>query len=383
MLRGSKPGERRGGRKRETPNRRTVLTDRILSIGSDHPTLSPTQFLIKLVKDQALPADTRMALVPQSVPLKQLVESRPGRRGARGGAMAPAPVSVPQRWTPLTLEALFGIVRDATAEAKARRKAALKIAEFLLPKAAKKPKVLPDEYGFVVNPNLASAYRDIQLELRALVREAGRNVPAIAEKIKKLEARSAAIRRRLQVPCPTIYTVAHFAKDGARLQELILLRGTETGLTEAQKAEEAHLRMRFDVFAESSDWVLRRRCRELLKAERRFEKNRFFGDVPAAPLSRTDRDDLEILRRLYWTPTSPSLSGVSADMFDEMMRDHPFMCEWPANDGKFYPPDSKVRPFGVVTISWRGMEPPPFELARIYNPPLPGPDPSAEAEKPQ
>ena len=37
MLRGSKPGERRGGRKRATPNKRTVLTDRILSIGLEHP----------------------------------------------------------------------------------------------------------------------------------------------------------------------------------------------------------------------------------------------------------------------------------------------------------------------------------------------------------
>ena len=33
MLRGSRPGERRGGRKRDTPNRRTILMDRVLSIG--------------------------------------------------------------------------------------------------------------------------------------------------------------------------------------------------------------------------------------------------------------------------------------------------------------------------------------------------------------
>ena len=84
---------------------------------------------------------------------------------------------------------MFGVVQDATANPKARRKAALKIAECLLPKVGKKAKVLPDEYGFSINPNLASAYRDIQLELRALVNEPTRKIPAIAEKIKKLEAR--------------------------------------------------------------------------------------------------------------------------------------------------------------------------------------------------
>jgi hypothetical protein len=74
-------------------------------------------------------------------------------------------------WHPHAIDALFGVVQDATANPKARRKAALKIAEFLLPKAGKKAKVVPDEYGFLINPNLASAYRDIQLELRALLNQ--------------------------------------------------------------------------------------------------------------------------------------------------------------------------------------------------------------------
>lgn len=62
MLRGSEPGERRGGRKRGTPNRRTILRNRILSIGLDHPAASQRALLLKLVKDQKLPADTRMAI---------------------------------------------------------------------------------------------------------------------------------------------------------------------------------------------------------------------------------------------------------------------------------------------------------------------------------
>jgi hypothetical protein len=71
---------------------------------------------------------------------------------------------------------LFGVVQDATANPKARAKAALKIAEFLLPKAAKKPKVIPDEHGFSISPNLASAYREIQRELRALMSGPARKI---------------------------------------------------------------------------------------------------------------------------------------------------------------------------------------------------------------
>ena len=40
-----------------------------------------------------------------------------------------------------------------------------------------------------------------------------RKIPAIADKINKLEARSDAIRRRLQLPCPTKYGDKEAAKD--------------------------------------------------------------------------------------------------------------------------------------------------------------------------
>ncbi len=234
MGRGSRPGERRGGRKRYTPNRRTILIDRILSIGLDHPTASRRAFLLKLVKDQKLPADTRMAVASKCFPPKRTQSSRTGRPraladiqttiaqeavaevGSAGAVLVPAM----RDWDPRALDALLGIVQDATACPKARRKAALKIAEFLLPKAGKKAKLIPDEYGFSISPSLATAYRDNELELRALVNEPTRIIPAIAEKIKKLEARSKAIRRRLQVPCPTKYGRDDVIKDYVRLMRI-------------------------------------------------------------------------------------------------------------------------------------------------------------------
>jgi hypothetical protein len=138
---------------------------------------------------------------------------------ASKGSQTPAVVPAIRDWTPQALDALFGVVQDGTANPKARSKAALKIAEFLLPKAGKKAKVIPDEYGLSINPNLASAYREIQRELRAL--GPTRKIPAIAEKIKKLEARSDAIGRRFQVPCPTKYGDKEATKDCDRLMEAL------------------------------------------------------------------------------------------------------------------------------------------------------------------
>ncbi|MGC1778465.1 MAG: hypothetical protein WBB34_10995, partial [Xanthobacteraceae bacterium] len=138
--------------------------------------------------------------------------------------MAKAPVPAIQDWTPQAIEALIGIVQDAAADAKARRKAALKIAEFLLPKVAKKPKALLDDYGFYVRPDLAAAYRDIQLEVRALANGPGRKIPVIAEKIKELEACSRAIRRRVEVPCSTKYGYKEATMDRCRLMEFTSAR---------------------------------------------------------------------------------------------------------------------------------------------------------------
>ena len=75
-------------------------------------------------------------------------------------------------------------------------------------------------------------------------------------------------------------------------------------LTEAQKAEEAHLRARFDVFAASPESIACRRRQALEDAERRFKKRRLTGDFPAAPLSRNERDELKFRVRRGRSPSS-------------------------------------------------------------------------------
>ena len=62
MSRGSKPGERRGGRRRATPNKWTVLRDRILAVAAAKVTATFREFVPVLVGDQVLPDDIRIAI---------------------------------------------------------------------------------------------------------------------------------------------------------------------------------------------------------------------------------------------------------------------------------------------------------------------------------
>ena len=157
-------------------------TPRSSAIGLNAMAVAPKCFPPK--RTRASRTGRPRALAGSQTTIAQEALATDGSAAASKGLQTPAMVPAIRDWNPQALDALFGVVQDATANPKARRKAALKIAEFLLPKAAKKAKVIPDEYGFLINPNLASAYRDIHLELRALVNGPTRKIPAIAEKIK-------------------------------------------------------------------------------------------------------------------------------------------------------------------------------------------------------
>jgi len=187
------------------------------------------------------------------------------------------------------------------------------------------------------SPRLFGVDRDIRLELRALQRT--RKIPAVAEMIKKLEARSDQILRRLEMPYPTAYRDKEAASD---LERLIAL-GNEAALTEAQQAEEAHLRARYAVFRASPESIARRRREALEDADRRFRMSRLDGNFHAPRLSPKERNDLKLLRRFYPAEPNQSRSLVEDDRF-ETGRDYPFAHELPAPDGNFYPRHSTFYP---------------------------------------
>jgi hypothetical protein len=75
MPRGSKPGERRGGRQKGTPNKSTTLKKVALSAASADPTTTPLQFLLDVMRDPKAPTGLRVQVARTAAPL---VHARPG-----------------------------------------------------------------------------------------------------------------------------------------------------------------------------------------------------------------------------------------------------------------------------------------------------------------
>ena len=347
MPRGSMPGERRGGRTRTTPNRRTILADRIMVVLSDCAMASAKECLSTLMKDAELPADIRMAIAQKAHP-GRIGGDRQQRRKPRvtGALRAASPPG--GSMTRGALDALFVIVCDANASAKARWKAAAKLAAYLLPKKPvdKRWRFTEDACGFAISGAIAREYRALDFELRDLKRNPT-DFPEIAQRIRELEAKIDTIRRRLQCPCPALYNNEKISEDIIRLAQIARKREARIALRREEDAEEAHRKARLDCYAQGPEQTARRYKEDLDRANLRFRKGRFFKDeMMGPPLSRRQRNDLWLLRWLYPPLDSKSRRdpelGAQADA--DMPIRHPFHDEEPAADGNWYPQDSKLRP---------------------------------------
>lgn len=91
MPRGSKPGERRGGRQKGTPNKSTALKKAALSAASADPTTTPLQFLLGVMRDPTAPPGLRVQVARAAAPLVHgkskiaSVEDRAGNANNVGG----------------------------------------------------------------------------------------------------------------------------------------------------------------------------------------------------------------------------------------------------------------------------------------------------------
>jgi hypothetical protein len=68
MPRGSKPGERRGGRQPGTPNKKTALVNAAFDAATSNPDLSPLDFLLGVMRDASLPPDWRIKAAQTVLP---------------------------------------------------------------------------------------------------------------------------------------------------------------------------------------------------------------------------------------------------------------------------------------------------------------------------
>src|SRR5215213_5397363 len=82
MPRGSRPGERRGGRSKGTPNKATVAKAAALTSASEDPTATPLQFLLNIMRDPRAPTDLRIKVARAAAPLAHAKPAQSGS-GAR------------------------------------------------------------------------------------------------------------------------------------------------------------------------------------------------------------------------------------------------------------------------------------------------------------
>jgi len=74
MPRGSRPGERRGGRQRGTPNKKTLIKNAVfLAVASDGER-SPLDFMLALMRDPQVPLDLRIDMAATAA---RFVHARP------------------------------------------------------------------------------------------------------------------------------------------------------------------------------------------------------------------------------------------------------------------------------------------------------------------
>src|SRR3974377_23552 len=86
MPRGSKLGERRGGRQPGTPNKKTALVNAAFDAVTSNPDLSPLDFLLGVMRDASLPPDWRIKAAQAALPY---VHVKPELSPATDPAAAP------------------------------------------------------------------------------------------------------------------------------------------------------------------------------------------------------------------------------------------------------------------------------------------------------
>ena len=85
MPRGSKPGERRGGRHRGTPNKTTALRDAAIFQAVADPNFLPLDVFLALMRDASLPLDERITAAEAALPfVHRKPKARPADRPCQG-----------------------------------------------------------------------------------------------------------------------------------------------------------------------------------------------------------------------------------------------------------------------------------------------------------
>jgi hypothetical protein len=162
---------------------------------------------------------------------------------------------------------------------------------YVLPKntTVKKPRttLVSDEYGFVVDPNLARELRDLKLELDCLPLSSKKRSPhLVARTATKLQKRIQEIHESLECPCPSSYRIRRHLPDGLASEAV-------------QDGEIAQDKARIDSFRR------RRAQKQIFTPQENLEEALVRGTRPATPImSQSRRGDHS------WIRATPAGTGA-------------------------------------------------------------------------
>jgi hypothetical protein len=254
--RGSKPGERRGGRQRGTPNKKTALRNAAIAAAASNPDISPLDFLLGVMRDPNVSPELRIKVAQVAAPF---IHAKPG-----------------------------------TARSKE-------------PTASAKP--IDGACDFTIDPVVARAIRDDTERLNELLRKryapsqhGGPLSAAEEQEDSRLSARIAELAKA--IGCPVGYGALQAQKDGNRLSKLYYKRISPPScgggdLSDAEDAEEAQLRARVAAYEQSPEGLARSRIRDLGLKEclgrcttaEQGELDRLRALYPNPPLDPNDPSD--------------------------------------------------------------------------------------------
>ena len=316
MPRGSRPGERRGGRQKGTPNKKTLLHNAALSAAAADPNLSPLDYLLNVMRDQTLPLETRIAAArealpffhskPQELVARQTAPSRYGDafRGSNGGWSGPQSVNIkifkgglispaveskpgvrqcnaadpeqeqdclraPSNMSAaevMPLEFLLAVMRSPDTPPGLRLRIASLVARYVHPKQSTDgpPKIaVEDPTGFSIDPRLAVEFRDANFRYNVVYTMRISQPEHYQREAAGLQTRIAEIQRGLQCPCPSLYGEKQLTRDSDRLNELLRVRHSGLKLSMQQDIEEAWLTARVASWSTIPECAARLRLKQL------------------------------------------------------------------------------------------------------------------------
>jgi hypothetical protein len=306
-MRGSSPGERRGGRQKGTPNKKTAYVRAVTAAHAAQENISPIDLILAVMREPHVALGQRVKMALKALPhvhakAKAGQPSKLSGTKRDDGSSSPAHVNANARTATenvnqklMPLDFLRSVIRDAKTPAALQIKVAQAIVPYIRPKRSVRPKrsaIGVDPHGFAVDREIARKLRNKVARILQLRRR--RNLdPADKKVFERLGQEIKLMAAALPCPCPSRYSSKNVESDKRRREWLWRKRRSRRKLSPAEDGELAQVNARYMAFVSGPE-MQGRAWLDLLK-----EKERKFHVAFGPPLTYREQALLIWLSTLY------------------------------------------------------------------------------------